>query len=98
MKEFAENLKAYRKAKKVTQQELSEALGYGYTAIANYESGRNEPSLQDLVRIADFFDVSVDSLLGRVYPSQEKRKIYACFDRMDERKQRAVLEIMKLMQ
>lgn len=98
MKEFAQNLKALRKAKKVTQQELSEVLGYGYTAVANYESGRNEPSLQDLIRIADFFDVSLDNLLCRAYPSEEKRKLYASFDRLDERKQQAVLEIMELMQ
>lgn len=98
MKAFAQKLKELRKAKKVTQQELSEALGYGYTAVANYESGRNEPSLQDLVHIADFFGVSLDDLLGRAYPSQEKRKIYAYFDRLDERKQQAVLEIMKLLQ
>lgn len=46
---FAQNLKVLRKAKKVTQQGLSEVLGDGYTAIANYESGRKEPSLQDLI-------------------------------------------------
>ncbi|MBR3992433.1 MAG: helix-turn-helix transcriptional regulator [Anaerotignum sp.] len=95
---FAQRLKELRKAKKVTQQELSEVLGYGSTAVANYESGRNEPSLQDLVRIADFFDISLDNLLGRAYPTQEKSDMYASFDRLDERKRRAVLEMMKLMQ
>lgn len=98
MTQFANNLKELRRAKKVTQQKLSEVLGYGYTAIANYESGRNEPSLRDLVRIADFFDVSIDELLGRVYPSERKKEIYACFDRLEEGKQTAVLQIIKFMQ
>ena len=94
---FGKKLKELRKAKKITQKKLSEVLGYGYTAIANYESGRNEPSLQDLVRLADFLDVSVDELLGREYPSK-KKEIYACFDRLDEKKQEAILCIMKLLQ
>lgn len=65
MSVFSNRLRMLRKSRKVSQTHLAKALGYGYTAIANYESGRNEPSLGDLRRIADFFDVSVDYLLGR---------------------------------
>ena len=53
MSEFAENLKRFRKSKKLTQTELGKMLNYGSTAIANYESGRNEPSIDDLIKIAD---------------------------------------------
>ncbi|MBM6829142.1 helix-turn-helix transcriptional regulator [Anaerotignum lactatifermentans] len=63
--DFAKNLRALRLSRRVTQAELAKALGYGYTAIANYESGRNEPSIGDLARIADFFQVSLDALVGR---------------------------------
>lgn len=62
--EFKERLKNLRKEKKYTQVMLSEMLNYGYTAIANYESGRNEPSIADLKKIAAIFDVSLDYLLG----------------------------------
>lgn len=65
MTAFSSRLKALRKKRNINQAVLAKMLGYGYTAIANYESGRNEPSLGDLCRIADFFDVSVDYLLGR---------------------------------
>ena len=65
MSAFSNRLRMLRKSRKVSQTRLAKALGYGYTAIANYESGRNEPSLGDLRRIADFFDVSADYLLGR---------------------------------
>lgn len=47
-------------------------MGYGYTAVANYESGRNEPSIDDLIKIADFFQVSMDVLVGREYIEVKK--------------------------
>lgn len=64
MTAFSSRLKALRKKRNINQAVLAKMLGYGYTAIANYESGRNEPSLGDLYRIADFFDVSIDNLAG----------------------------------
>lgn len=48
----------------MTQVELGSMLNYGYTTIANYENGRNHPSLKDIIRIANIFDVSVDYLIG----------------------------------
>lgn len=65
MTSFSSRLRLLRKNRNINQTRLAEMLGYGYTAIANYESGRNEPSLGDLCRIADYFDVSTDYLLGR---------------------------------
>lgn len=64
MAEFKERLKQLRKEKKMTQVRLGELLNYGYTAIANYESGRNQPAITDLKKIAAIFDVSLDYLLG----------------------------------
>ncbi len=61
---FAQRLKELRKEKGMTQTELGEKLGYGYTAIANYESGRNEPSLSDLHFICRILDTSSDYLIG----------------------------------
>ena len=65
MSQFAKNLKMIRKTNKKSQRELSMHLGYGNTAIANYESGRNEPSIDNLIKIADYFGVSMDHLVGR---------------------------------
>lgn len=62
--EFKDRLKELRKEKKLTQVKLGEMLSYGYTAIANYESGRNQPSIPDLKKIASIFNVSMDYLLG----------------------------------
>lgn len=62
--EFKDRLKMLRKENRYTQVKLGEMLNYGYTAIANYESGRNQPSIPDLKKIASIFNVSMDYLLG----------------------------------
>lgn len=62
--EFKDRLKELRKERRLTQVKLGEMLNYGYTAIANYESGRNQPSIPDLKKIASIFNVSMDYLLG----------------------------------
>ena len=72
MSTFAVNLKKIRKSKKVSQKVVAQQWGYGYTAVANYESGRNEPSIDDLIKIADFFQVSMDVLVGREYIEVKK--------------------------
>ena len=61
---FAQRLKELRKEKKLTQAELSKKLEHGYMAVANYESGRKEPSLADLITICRILDVSSDYLIG----------------------------------
>ena len=73
MSQFAKNLKELRRYRKINQTKLSNYLGYGYTAIANYESGRNEPSIDDLIKIADYFGVTVDFLVG-IEEEQKKGK------------------------
>ena len=62
--QFKDRLRMLRKEKKMTQVRLGKMLNYGYTAIANYESGRNSPSIEDLKKIASIFNVSMDFLLG----------------------------------
>lgn len=45
--------------------DIANVIGVTLRAIQNYESGIREPSLATLVKLADFFDVSTDYLLGR---------------------------------
>ena len=56
-------IKELRIAKKETQKDLGEIIGYGATTIANYESGLRQPDVETLKRIADHFGVSITSLL-----------------------------------
>ncbi|PKM52453.1 MAG: XRE family transcriptional regulator [Firmicutes bacterium HGW-Firmicutes-7] len=62
---FKDRIKNLRKEFGITQQDLADKLGLVRTAIANYEMGRNIPNAETLNMIADFFDVSLDYLLGR---------------------------------
>ena len=75
--DFAKRLRALRKEKGLSQVELGEHLGYGYTAISSYETGRNEPNYTDLIRICMFLDVSADYILGL----SEIRKPYAVLEK-----------------
>lgn len=59
-------LKKLRLESGISQKELAEKLGVSPTNIYNYEIGRTQPSIEWLIKIADFFDVSVDYLIERV--------------------------------
>lgn len=68
-------LKEYRKQYKITQQKLASILGVSRSAIAMWETGDNEPDHAMLVRIAEYFGISVDELLGHAptVPSENKK-------------------------
>lgn len=65
--EFKDRLKQLRTESDLTQQELADKLGFGYsrTAVSAWEVGINEPSNSDTIKIADFFKVSTDYILGK---------------------------------
>ncbi|MBR4979283.1 MAG: helix-turn-helix transcriptional regulator [Clostridia bacterium] len=58
-------IKELRKAKKISQIKLGIDLNMSQNTISRYETGKREPSLSDLIKIADYFGVSVDYLLER---------------------------------
>ena len=97
MSEFAKNLRKYRKKKGLTQAKLGEKLNYGYTAIANYESGRNEPALDVLISLAQILDVTPNELLG--FPVVEKElEILSSFQELHPAKQKIILEMITALQ
>lgn len=59
------NLKALRAIKGVTQQEVCSYIGCSAVVYSRYETGEREPSLDMVVRLADYFGVTTDCLLGR---------------------------------
>jgi transcriptional regulator with XRE-family HTH domain len=58
-------LKTLRKNLKLTQKQVAKEIGLNVETYANYEVGRREPDNKMLVKLADFFNVSLDELLGR---------------------------------
>ena len=65
MSNFTEQLKTYRKTKKATQKDLATYLGVSERAYQHYEAGSREPNIDTLIALADYFDVSLDYLVGR---------------------------------
>lgn len=61
---FAERLKEIRKEWNISQMELSKATGLSQSAIAKWERGKTEPTASALIALAEFFNESVDFLLG----------------------------------
>jgi len=61
---LAENIRAFRKARRLTQEQLSEVLGVTVGAVHKWEAGLSVPELGMILELADFFDCSVDALLG----------------------------------
>ena len=62
---FRERLQFLRKKKGVSSKVISELCGLHSDAVRRYEKGEDEPTLHSLVAIAEYFEVSVDFLLGR---------------------------------
>ena len=65
MEIFTKNLMEQRKLNKLTQRKVANILGISQPSYIRYENGSAEPTLENLVKLADLFDVSVDYLLGR---------------------------------
>ncbi|MBQ6105473.1 MAG: helix-turn-helix transcriptional regulator [Lachnospiraceae bacterium] len=61
---LAENIRTLRKERKMTQEQLAEVLGVTTGAVYKWESGLSIPELPMLMDMADFFDTSVDVLIG----------------------------------
>ena len=63
--EFAERLRILRREMNLSQNQLADIFETTQRRISYWESGKIEPDLYSLWKIADFFDVSIDYLLGR---------------------------------
>lgn len=59
------NIKAYRNKLDISQAELASKIGIPKTTLSNYELNRCDPSIDTLIKLADFFNVTIDELVGR---------------------------------
>ena len=82
---LAENIRAFRKDRSLTQEQLSEALGVTAGAVYKWEAKLSVPELEMIIQMADFFDTSVDVLLG--YEVKDNR-LEATVKRLQEYRRR----------
>lgn len=62
------NLILYRKAAGLTQKELAAKLGISPTTLAGYENAGKDPKIATLIKLADFYGVSIDNLVRETPP------------------------------
>ncbi len=62
---LADNLKYLRKSRRISQQELADEFEIARTTLGDYERGKTEPSVDNLIRFAQFYDVSLDQLMTK---------------------------------
>ncbi|MDT2860557.1 helix-turn-helix transcriptional regulator [Lactococcus lactis] len=62
---FAERLKELRKINGLTQSQVAYGLGTKQPVYHRWETGERSPSIETLIKLADYFDVSIDYLVGR---------------------------------
>ena len=60
-----ERLTSLMNEERISQAELARSVGISQSAVCNWLNGKKEPSIDSLWRLADFFDVSVDYIIGR---------------------------------
>lgn len=58
-------IKNLRLSRHISQQKMAIDLNMNQNTISRYETGKREPSITELIRIADYFNVSIDYLVGR---------------------------------
>lgn len=62
--DFGENFKKLRKSRNITQKELGAKIGLSKAVVSKYENGMGYPTYDVLIRIAQYFGVTTDYLLG----------------------------------
>ena len=62
---FQERLKELRIEKNASQKELAQIIGTTNSSICDWERGRTQPGLAEIIKLCEFFQISTDYLLGR---------------------------------
>lgn len=102
---FGTHLKSLRQSQNITQKQLAQLINASERGIQRYELNESKPTYDILIALADFFNVSLDSLVGRTNSnnlntaaennpilSEKQEKLIQLFDTLDNHNQGALLE------
>lgn len=88
MQTIGKRLAEIRKSKRFKQTELAEMLNISQQVISNIERGVTAPDIEQLKKIADIYNISLDQLVGRKFFSDDtdevERKIISYIKQMDD--------------
>ena len=87
---FEDRLKGLRQERNLNMRQVARALNMPYTTYVSYEKNERSVNSETLVLLANFFDCSVDYLLGRTseVKTEKDKKIIAPIDTEDDNKQK----------
>lgn len=90
-------LKAMRRARKMTQEELASMIGQTARVVGSWERGESALPIDDAARIADVFDCSLDELAGRDwhpssdYTDPRQAELNRCWESLDPERQDRII-------
>lgn len=92
-------LKKARQGKGITQAELADVLGVTQQGVARWERGKSNPTIETLITLADFFEMSTDSLLGRdgkkfLLFNDEEKNLVAGYRNLDKAKRKTLCNLL----
>ncbi len=67
---FARILQDLREDRDISRKDLATVLNISVSTLGMYEQGRREPNIDMLIKIANYFDVSIDFLVGRSFKNE----------------------------
>lgn len=99
---MVKNLRLLRQGKGISQQQLASALGLSQQSINKYENHNVEPDISTLIKMAQFFEVSVDYLIGNSHeptevlssPSPEEQKLLADYKQLNSKEKACIKTVM----
>lgn len=98
MSEIGRNIKIYREAKGLTQEELAEAIGKTKNVVSNWENGRNKPDADTIEKLLNILEVDANTLFGWDDPKQLKSDAADLADKLlTDPKIKNVLPMMRML-
>lgn len=104
---LAKRLESLRRSRKLTQKQIAEKLGIARTTYSGYENKSREPDHETLQKIADYYEVTTDYLLGRDQTKdtgpgyllrtnpEVVEELLREFDRLSEKDQNYIADLIK---
>jgi transcriptional regulator with XRE-family HTH domain len=99
---IVKNLKKLRDEHNLTQQQMADIFGLQRPTYTRYEKGERQPDFETLIKISDYFNVSVDYLLGKEEKKSSTeepiiiRRLRKGTDKMDKKQQEKMMNLLKL--
>lgn len=96
---FTENLKYLRTLKKVSQQDLADYLNITRQAYNYYENGKRQPDYETLLKIGEYFNVTIDDLLNADITNADENLVILNRNakRLSPEKRQKLLEMARVM-